>query len=84
MQLSTLEAKRNRLQLMCNARFDVNKYSEQVIQLFNDIDKVTALTPTLFRWILILLVFNEKDSSGFGGPSGNYRRQNFSCGLSYV
>jgi len=39
-QLSALEARRNRLQSMCNGRFDVNKYSEQAIQLFNDIDKV--------------------------------------------
>jgi len=41
-QLTTLEARRNRLQSMCNGRFDVNKYSEQAIQLFNDIDKVGA------------------------------------------
>ena len=41
-QLSTLEARRNRLQSMCNGRFDVNKYSEQAIQLFNDIDKVIS------------------------------------------
>ena len=37
-----LEARRNRLQSMCNGRFDVNKYSEPVIQLINDTDKVLA------------------------------------------
>jgi len=43
MQLSTLENRRNRLQTMCNGRFDVNKCSEQVIQLYNDIDKVSLV-----------------------------------------
>ena len=32
---------------MCNGRFDVNKYSEHVIQLFNDLDKVSSITLTL-------------------------------------